>query len=147
MKWEFGINIITLLYVKEINSEDRLYSTGSYIQCLMITYIGKESEKKNIYIPTYYLGLPRWLSGKESTCQAEDAGSIPGLGRFPGERIGNPLQYSCLRNLMDRGAWWATVHRVTRVRQDSATKPPPHIISPKLSTIFQLKKKKVVFPV
>ena len=40
-------------------------------------------------------------------------GSIPGLGRSPGGRHGNPLQHSCLENLMDRGAWWATVHRVT----------------------------------
>jgi len=39
-----------------------------------------------------------------------DVGSIPGLGRSPGERNGNPLQYSCLENPMDRGAWWATVH-------------------------------------
>ena len=39
-----------------------------------------------------------------------DAGSVPGLGRYPGERHGNPLQYSCLENPMDRGAWWATVH-------------------------------------
>ena len=41
-----------------------------------------------------------------------DVGSIPGLGRSPGEGNGNPLQYSCLENPMDRGAWWATVHRV-----------------------------------
>ena len=42
-----------------------------------------------------------------------DIGSIPGLGRSPGEGNGYPLQYSCLKNCMDRGAWWATVHRVT----------------------------------
>ena len=42
-----------------------------------------------------------------------DAGSIPGSGRSPGEGNGNPLQYSCLGNSMDRGAWWATVHGVT----------------------------------
>ena len=41
-----------------------------------------------------------------------DAGSIPGSGRSPGEGNGNPLQYSCLENLMDRGAWWAAVRRV-----------------------------------
>ena len=41
-----------------------------------------------------------------------NTGSIPGLGRFPGEWHGNPLQYSCLENLMDRGVWWDTVHRV-----------------------------------
>ena len=45
-----------------------------------------------------------------------DAGSVPGLGRSPGGGHDNPLQYSCLENLMDRGAWWATVHRVTKSR-------------------------------
>ena len=45
--------------------------------------------------------------GKESACSADDLGSIPGLGRFPGEGNGNPLQYSCLQNSMDRGAWQA----------------------------------------
>ena len=63
-------------------------------------------------------GLPRWLSGKESTCQAEDAGSIPGSGRSPGEGSGCLLQCSCLRNPMDREAWWATVHWATRVGHD-----------------------------
>ena len=55
--------------------------------------------------------------GKESACSAGDQGSIPGSGRSPGEGNGNPLQYSCLENPMDRGAWWALVHGVT-VRQD-----------------------------
>ena len=45
-----------------------------------------------------------------------DVGSIPKLGRSPGERHGNPLQCSCLENLVDRGAWWATVHRVAKSR-------------------------------
>ena len=52
--------------------------------------------------------------GKASACNAEDPGSIPGLGRSPGEGNGNPLQYSCLENSMDGGAWWATVHGVTK---------------------------------
>ena len=47
---------------------------------------------------------------KASTCNAEDPGSIPESGRSPGEGNGNPLQYSCLENSMDGGAWWATVH-------------------------------------
>ena len=51
------------------------------------------------------LGLPRWLSGKEPACQAGDMGLIPGLGKSPGEGNGNPLQYSCLGNLIDKGAW------------------------------------------
>ena len=45
---------------------------------------------------------------------AGDTGSIPGSGRSPGKRIGYPLQYSCLENPMGRGAWWATIHAVTK---------------------------------
>ena len=63
---------------------------------------------------TFPLGFPHSSVGKESACSAGDPGSIPGLGRFPGEGNGNPLQYSCLGNLMDRGAWWATVPRVAK---------------------------------
>ena len=61
-------------------------------------------------------GLYLWLSNKESSCNAGDAGnagSIPGLGRPLGKGIGNPLQYFCLRNPMDKEAWRATVHGVT----------------------------------
>ena len=54
--------------------------------------------------------------GKQSACNAEDLGSTPGLGRFPGEGNDNPLQYSCLENSMDRGAWWTIVHGVTESR-------------------------------
>ena len=49
-----------------------------------------------------------------SACNAGDLGSIPGLGKSPGERNGNPLQYSCLENPMDREAWQATVHGVAK---------------------------------
>ena len=59
-------------------------------------------------------GPPWWLSGKESVCDARDPDSIPGLGRSPGEGNGNPLQYPCLENLMDRGAWWAIILGVTK---------------------------------
>ena len=54
--------------------------------------------------------------GKASACNVGDPGSIPGSGRSPGEGNGKPLQYSCLKNPMDRGAWWATVHGVTKSR-------------------------------
>ena len=54
--------------------------------------------------------------GKESTCNAEDLGSISGSGSNPGEGNGYPLQYSCLGNPMNRGAWQATVHGVTKSR-------------------------------
>ena len=69
-----------------------------------------------IYLYQYGLldGLPRWLSGKESTSNVGDLGLIPGSRRTPGEGNGNPLQYSCLENPMDRGAWRATVHGVTK---------------------------------
>ena len=59
-------------------------------------------------------GLPWWLNGKESACNAGDMSSIPGLGRSPGEGNRNPIQYSCLGSPMDRGAWWATVHSVAK---------------------------------
>ena len=54
-------------------------------------------------------GFPGGSEGKASACDTEDLGSIPGSGRSPGEGNGNPLQYSCLENPMDRGAWWAAV--------------------------------------
>ena len=53
-----------------------------------------------------YMGFSSGSEGKQSACNAEDPGSIPGLERSPGERNGNPLQYSCLENSMDRGTWW-----------------------------------------
>ena len=64
-----------------------------------------------------------WLSGKKATCNAGDAGSLPGSGKSLGEGNRNPLQYSCLGNPMDRGAWQATAHEVSRVRHDLATRP------------------------
>ena len=60
------------------------------------------------------LGFRGGSDGKESACSAEHPGSIPGSGRSPGEGNGNLLQYSCLENPMDRGAWWATVRVVTK---------------------------------
>ena len=60
-------------------------------------------------IPT---GVSLSSAGEESACSAREMGSIPGSGRSPGEGTGCPLQYSCLENPMDRGAWWALVHGV-----------------------------------
>ena len=63
----------------------------------------------------FYHRFPWWLSGKDSACNAGaagDTGLIPGSGRSAGEGNGNPLQYSCLENPTDRGAWRATVHGV-----------------------------------
>ena len=61
-------------------------------------------------------GFPGGHSGKESACNAGDLDLIPGLGRSPGGGYGNPLQYFCLKNPMDRGAWWATVHGIADSR-------------------------------
>ena len=62
-------------------------------------------------------------SAKESVCSAGDLGSVLGLERSPGEGNGYPLQYSCLENPMDRGAWWVTVHGVTK----SQTRPKNYL--------------------
>ena len=64
--------------------------------------------------PYAHLGVPGGSEGKESACSAGDLGLITGLGRSPGEGNGYPLQYSCLENPMDGGAWQATVHWVTK---------------------------------
>ena len=86
--------------------------------------------KSHIYFPcaslesrisdfSYYLILQRVFPdssvGKESACNAANLGSIPGLGRYPGEGNGNSLQYSCLVNSVDKGVWQATVHGITEL--------------------------------
>ena len=60
------------------------------------------------------IGFPGVSEVKVSACNVGDLGSIPGSGRSPGEGNGNPLQYSCLENPMDGGAWWAIVHGVAK---------------------------------
>ena len=66
--------------------------------------------------PRRWRGFPSGLEGKASAHNVGDPGSIPGSGRSPGEGNGNPLQYSCLENPTDGGAWWATVHGVAKSR-------------------------------
>ena len=72
------------------------------------------------------MGFPHSSVNKSSAGNAGDLGSILGSGRSPGEGNGNPLQYSCLENSMERGAWQATVHGVARVGHDLATKTTKH---------------------
>ena len=67
-----------------------------------------------IMVVLSHLGFPHGSVGKESACNAKDPGSISWSGRIPGERNGYPVQYSCLENPMDRGAWWVTVHGVEK---------------------------------
>ena len=75
--------------------------------------LGRSTGKRIGYL---LQGFPGGSEVKASACNAGDLGSIPGSGRSPGEGNGNPLQYSCLENPMDGGAWWATVHGVTKSR-------------------------------
>ena len=84
-----------------------------------------------IYLPNYCEGFPGGTVGTNARAKARDArsvGLIPGTGRSPEEGNGNPLQYCCLRNPMDRGAWQATVRGVAKswTQLSSYTQPPPH---------------------
>jgi len=72
--------------------------------------------------------LSPWLSGKESARNAVDTSLIPGSGRSPGGGNGSPLQYACLENPMDRGAWWATVHGFTKSWTQLSTRHISHIM-------------------
>ena len=77
--------------------------------------LGRSAGEGRNKLPTpVFLAFPYGSGGKESACNAGDLGSIPGWGRSPGEENGSPLHYSCLENPMDRGAWWATLHRVAK---------------------------------
>ena len=69
----------------------------------------------------WYRGSRGGLVSKESSCSVGDLGSISGSGRSPGEGNGSPLQYSCQENSMDKGAWWATIHAVTKSGTRRAT--------------------------
>ena len=67
------------------------------------------------------MDFPGGSGDKESACKAGNLGSIPGLGSSPGEGNGNPLQYSCLESSMDRGAWLAIIHGVTKSQTRQST--------------------------
>ena len=81
--------------------------------------------------------FPAGSDSKESACNAGDPVSIPDLGRSPGEGKGNPRQYSCLENPMDGGAWWATVHGVTK-SQTRLNEPASYLYAQHVSTQFLL---------
>ena len=83
---------------------------------LVVQWLGLSASNAGVAgsIPGWGTKTLWWLSSKESTCSAEDAGSIPGSGGSPGGGHGNPLQYSCLENPKDRGAWQATVRGVAK---------------------------------
>ena len=99
-------------FTTSTTNKDLLYHTRNYIQCFIIIYNGKESEKVCMYMHIW--GFPGGSDGKESACQYRRDRFNPKGGRSPGEGHGNPLQYSCLENPMDRGAWRVTVYRVSK---------------------------------
>ena len=107
MGWEFGVSRYKLLYIGWMNNKVLLYSTGNYIQYPVTSHNGKEYEKECIVV----------LMVKNPPANAgdiRDAGLIPGSGRSLEEGNGNSLQYSCMENIMDKGARHATFHWVTK---------------------------------
>ena len=80
-----------------------------------------QRKRKNLYGHVSWRGPPRWLHGRESACDAGDASLIPRSGGSPGGVHGKPLQYFCLENPMDRGAWRVTVLGVTESRTEQVT--------------------------
>ena len=87
------------------------------MQETLVQFLGQEDSRKRDRLPTsVFVGFTGDSDGKESTCNAGDLGSIPGLGRSSGEGKGYPLQYSGLKNSMDKGAWRVIVHGVTKSR-------------------------------
>ena len=105
------------------SSQQAIQIVGSIGHSMLLTEHWKNSRMTlnltewcclKIHRPSFYLGFPGGSEVKASACNTGDLGSIPGSGRSPGEGYSNPLQYSCLVNPMDGGAWWATVHGVTK---------------------------------
>ena len=95
---------------------------GHLLRCFQVLAVMNEfSFYKHLF------DFPGGSNSRESTCNAGDLDLIPALGRSPGGGNGNPLRYSCLGNLMDSGAWWATVQGVQRVRYNLATKQQQQI--------------------
>ena len=95
---------------------DWTYFGGHFVMSTSITLLRCNHEA--------HRGFPDGSNGKEFVHNVRNPGLIPGSGRFPGEGSGNPLQYFCLENSMDRGVWWATVHGVAKTTEQLT---PPHM--------------------
>ena len=106
---ETSLDVVPCLWLR-INIQNMCFQTHNW---LPKRYLCKFSLSLNLkHIST--LSFPGGSEDKASACNAGDQGSTPGMGRSPGEGNSNPLQYSCLENPMDRGAWQATVHGVAK---------------------------------
>ena len=115
-----------------VMSSNLTISTGYSRKSIHSTYSGERGKLAGsrfslvlFVFPKASKGFPGGTMVKNLPANAGDTGdmgSIPGSGRSPGGGHGNPLQYSCLENPMDRGAWWATAHGVARAKHDLETK-------------------------
>ena len=81
---------------------------------IAVTAVNRNGSNSLLGMQPRFPGFPGCSVGKGPACDVGDVGSIPGSGRSPGKGNGNPFQYSCLENPMNRGAWLATVHGVTK---------------------------------
>ena len=95
-----------ILYRSSTREAPQFLQKNSKIHCHVFPF--RSSKDSTLLLYYFFLGLPWWLSGKNSPTKQE-TGLIPGSERLPEEGNSNPLQYACLGNPMDRGAWWATV--------------------------------------
>ena len=111
LDWIYGYNKNYISEFPHLMTEKWYLS----VVLIQISLIMSNDEHLIFYASTSISGLlPGGSDGKESACNAGDWGSIPGLGRSPGDGIGKPLQYSCLENPVDRGTLQATIHGVAR---------------------------------
>ena len=113
--WSFSFNIspsneYSELISFRIDQFDLLAVQG----ILKSLYQHHSSKESFLWGSAFFGNFLHDSDGKESACNVEDLGSIPGLGRYPGEGGGNTLQYSCLENSMDIGTWWAIVHGIAK---------------------------------
>ena len=99
-------------YIQEMKIlvESKLQIVRSFL--IKPVFVGEPGGHQYLYMPKG--SFPGGSDSTESACNSGDMGLIPGLGRFPGIGNGNPLQYFCLENSMDRESWWATLHGVAK---------------------------------
>ena len=114
-------SVCVCVCVLSCSSHVRLFATSWTLGKLICPWgFSKQELCTPLFLRTFKgkQGLPWGLICEESAYNAGNTGSIPVLGRFPGEENGNPLQCSCLENPMDGGAWWTAVHESQRIGQN-----------------------------
>ena len=112
LKQNHSQHIILSITIQYISKRQSLKSSNTVIPLKYNNY-HLTIAKSTVHVQTLTV-VSGSSHGREFACNTRDLGSVPGLGRSPGEGNGKPLQYSCLENSMERGAWWATVHGVAK---------------------------------